>query len=63
MRPPRSQEIWLLISLLRAFGCKHRKNQWSDSTNGKVWALNGKRSRPGKITLLGHYFNYVMNKK
>ena len=38
-------------------------NPWTESTNGKAWALKDKKVLQGKITLSGDYFNYVMNKK
>jgi hypothetical protein len=36
---------------------------WSESTNGKAWALKGKSSLPGNITLSGNHFHYQVNKK
>ena len=32
---------------------------WSESTNGKAWALKGKSLLPGNITLSGNYFHYT----
>jgi len=36
---------------------------WSESINDKAWALKGKSSLPGTITLSGNYFHYQVNKK
>jgi len=36
---------------------------WPESTNGKAWALKGKSSLPGNITLSGETFNYQVNRK
>ena len=36
---------------------------WSESSNGKAWALKCKSLLSGNITLSGNYFHYTVNKK